>query len=159
MLNLLTLSTVGLATAFNVSLNVESSDSSLNNSGISNIHFGAGLNGVLISPETIYYNVNVTDHTVYQDIEIASGPMSWVLGELFGQLAVQVGGSNIPAKVDCCGNYLTINGSSSVFYACDKVQWDPYNYVNSNTKGVAVYSADESAPDYCSPIKIKAVNA
>lgn len=159
MFNLLTLSLASLASAFNVSLTVESSNSTLNGSGISNIHFGAGLNGALISPDAVYYNVNLTDHTVSQDIEIASGPISWVLGDLYNQLTLQVGGSEVPAKVDCCNNYLTVNGSSSVFYACDKLNWDPYNYVSPSNKGVAIYGAGESVPNDCTPIKIKAVNA
>lgn len=152
------LSTLALALAADTKkVVVESSNSDLSGKGISNIHFGAGLNGVLISDSPIEYSYNSTDNYIYQDVQ--GSEFQIYFGELFDQLVGEftTGINDYGALKDATvveNDYLTLNGSSSVFYACDKLSWDPYSYTGDGTKGVAVYAEGEEVPSGCESIKL-----
>lgn len=142
------LAALSTVSAKNVTLKIESDDSALSGKGVSNIHFGAGINGALVSDSLVSYEEN--DQGVGQEITTGSGPIFYGLSEQFHVLVAAAG----PGQAKVEDNYLTINGSNSVFYACSKLAWDPYSYVPDKTPyGVGVYASD--APSECKAIKIQ----
>lgn len=138
---------------------VESSNTDLSGKGITDLHFGAGLNGVLIADSPTTYDYNSTADFIYK--EYADNQYQVVFGELFNQLTGEftTGVEDYGALKDVTlvkDGYLTLNGSSSVFYACDKLNWDPYGFTTKDgNKGVAIYGADEEVPSDCESIKLR----
>lgn len=137
---------------------VESNDPSLSGKGLADIHFGAGMNGVLFSDKPTDFFYNSTGDYIYKKY---SDDRYYVY---FGQDENELIGSFYSGSIPEYGsedmtfvenNYLTINGSSSVFYACSNLSFDPYGYTKNGTKGVAIYSEPESAPSGCVPITIR----
>lgn len=137
---------------------VESDSSELSGKSISDIHFGAGLNGVLIADEPNQYSYNSTFeyiYTVYQ-----AGEYYVYFSESDNQLIGAFYSAPISNYSDTTmthveNDYLTINGSSSVFYACSPLSFDPYGYTKNGTKGVAVYSEEDTVPSTCTPISLR----
>lgn len=152
MLHLLALSTIVLASS--VTLTVESNDTSLTGKGINSLPFGPGKNGVVLTDSPLIYNYNPSDGTVFEEISINDGPLPFVFGQLGDQLIAQSNGIEIP--VNATEGYLSINGSTSVFYACNQLDWDPFHYSSAKDKGVAIYDFSVSVPKGCESIKIKA---
>lgn len=150
MLSLLALTTLTLTAAKNVTLELESSDPTFNGKGLSALHFGAALNGVLVTSEPLTYQYNATENSVYQDI--AGTP--YTLHEQFNELMFQAGyGFSDDLKVS--GEYLTLDSSADVFYACKALPWDPYGYTKpEDSYGLAIYKNNPAVN--CTQVKIRA---
>lgn len=117
------------------------------------MHFGAAINGVIVSDEIVQYNYSSTDRTVYWNLPVNGGSETTPLKfeNSAGTLVVGAGDDLATVGDD---NYLTINGSSSLFYACHPLPtYDPYNYTHGDGNyGIAVLSSD--VPESCFPVKI-----
>ena len=137
----------------NVTLITESNHSSYDSQYFTGMHEGAGISGVYLTNVSSQFFYNTTGNFVVYPVEIADMyPM--LLNEYSSTLTFGVTG---PPLAEIHDGYVTINGSTDVFQICDTVPMDPYNYTGSlGVKGVSVYGANDSIPDSCVPIKIRA---
>lgn len=148
------LSALSIASALpTVTLTVESAgNSTVDGHGLSPIHFGAGINGVMLSKSALSFNYDPATKQVFQEIALSIGSVSFTFSEFSNVLTAGVTGSPYALVQN---GYLSINGSDSVFYACSQLAWDPYHYASPSNFGIGIYASD--APVSCVPIKIKAV--
>jgi len=147
---LLSLAALALASAQNVTLKVESDDTRFDGKGLSGIHFGAALNGVVLVDDLVSYPVNPKNSEVYQQIQ----DTPYTLHQEFGELIFQAG-TSLDNATYVSGDYLAYHDSDSVFYACKSLPYDPYGYTTrGNAYGVQVI--EDSVPSDCTPIKIRA---
>lgn len=136
----------------NVTLYTQADNSTLDDKFLTALHEGAGISVVFLANSTVEYYFNSTDNTVVYPSEIANAyPM--VLSEYSNSLSFSVTGPPY-ATIDS-DNYVTINGSNSVFYVCDSVPMDPYGYSEYGL-GVSVYGSNDTVPSDCQSIKILA---
>jgi len=147
---LLCLAALTLASAKNVTLKLESDDSKFDGKGIYGMHFGAGLNGVVVADKPESYPLNTTDNTVYQ---VVGSNFTYTLHQDFGQL-IFAAGAPLANSTYVNGDYLTYHDSDSFFYACESLSYDPYGFVSNNddSYGLAIY--EDSAPSDCTNVKI-----
>lgn len=135
---------------------VYSSNSELTGKGINDIHFGAGMNGVLIVDEPTEYLYNDTENFIYKTYVDDEYYVYFGVdeNELIGSYNTGpvTNYSDLKGMTDIKSNFLTYNGSSSVFYACSPLSFDPYGYTKNGTKGVAVYTESDSVPSGCDNI-------
>ncbi|KAK6463431.1 hypothetical protein DFJ63DRAFT_334966 [Scheffersomyces coipomensis] len=156
------LASSALADLQNVSLFVTSDDTSINGSGISAPHEGAGINYLFVGNDGGYFGTaNTTPliyNTTYQGLFWQSQPN---FNQYFGvspagpagygivQLSVAVSGTGVTFE----NGYLAYDGSTEGFYALYNIS-DPYNYSKSQLAIVRDLSA---SPEGGIPISLTAV--
>jgi len=150
---LLSLAASALATNYskeprNVTLKIESNDTRFNDKGLASVDFGDRIRGVLISNDLWVYEEISRNDGIYDFIE--GFPL--VLCQYFDQIVFRYGiYQNNMTYVR--GDYLTYRELDNTFYACKSLPYDPLNYTSRGYYGVQAFL--ESAPDDCTPIKIR----
>ncbi|KAK7206406.1 hypothetical protein BZA70DRAFT_294685 [Myxozyma melibiosi] len=148
-LSLLGLAASAAAQVANVTLEVISSDSTIDGKFLTSIHESAGVNYVFLADSGDSYIYDYGVNTFFGTSFAGVSALLQVDDEL---LTVSV--LDGYTKFDIVkGNTLAVNGSSSGFYAC-KNTGDPYSYSTSAYQAM-FYSSD--APSDCIPFTIEYV--
>ncbi|KAK7205267.1 hypothetical protein BZA70DRAFT_277742 [Myxozyma melibiosi] len=149
-LSLAGLAASAAATVANVTLEVVSSDSTIDGQFLSSIHEGAGINYVFLGPSGETYSYDSSANT-FGGVSFAGLTSYFQVNDEDLVTVSILGGYTDFDIVD--GNTLAVNGSSSGFYAC-KNTGDPYSYSTSEYQALYYTSG---APSDCIPFTIEFV--
>ncbi|KAK6203050.1 uncharacterized protein RJT21DRAFT_119182 [Scheffersomyces amazonensis] len=149
----------------NVSLYVVSDDQSINGSGISAPHEGAGINYVFVGTDggylgttpTIPFVYNTTSGTLFWEVQPAFNQFFGVYENIYSenqdfgvvQVSVIVNGTGVTFE----NGFLALDGSTGGFYALGNIS-DPYNY---SKQSLAVVRNLSASPEGAIPISLTAV--
>ncbi len=151
--SILPFSAIASAATTNITLWVNSDDSSIAGKGLASIHEGAAINYYFLrsGAETLHYDSS----TGYITADFISGtPFSFQIDD---HLVENFPGPDETTSYTFEDDILNINGSSSGFYAC-KNTGDPYRYSQSAYQAL-YYEESSDAPADCIPFTIEKQDA